>query len=72
LFFFLDIYTFPGGFVPSMPVFPSRQGPIPENLQDALAQLRKVEVEKQYSDSLLDSTRKRYEEEIAAIERSFK
>ncbi|KAL8592685.1 hypothetical protein ACOMHN_037625 [Nucella lapillus] len=48
------------------------QGPIPSSLQDALAQLRKLEIEKQYSDSLLESTRKRYEEEIMAIERSYR
>ena len=35
-------------------------------------QLRKVEIEKQYSDSLVESTRRRYEEEIMAIEKSYK
>ena len=37
-----------------------------------VVQLRKVEIEKQYCESLVESTRKRYEEEIMAIEKSYR
>ncbi|KAK3590960.1 hypothetical protein CHS0354_034532 [Potamilus streckersoni] len=39
---------------------------------DAQAQVRRMELELQYAHDLLKSTKKRYEEEIAAVEKSYK
>ncbi|KAL3875799.1 hypothetical protein ACJMK2_033715 [Sinanodonta woodiana] len=39
---------------------------------DSQAQIRRLELELQYSHDLLNSTKKRYEEEIAAVEKSYK
>nr|KAG5714744.1 hypothetical protein BaRGS_000232 [Batillaria attramentaria] len=36
------------------------------------AMIRKLEIEKQYAESLLETTRKRYEEEVTAVEKSYK
>ncbi|XP_067671245.1 fas-binding factor 1 homolog [Haliotis asinina] len=45
---------------------------LPGSLEEAQSRIRKLEIEKHYAESLLDSTRRRYDEEIAAIEASYK
>ncbi|XP_071106308.1 fas-binding factor 1 homolog [Haliotis cracherodii] len=45
---------------------------LPGSLEEAQSRIRKLEIEKHYTESLLDSTRRRYEEEIMAIEASYK
>ncbi|BFZ02757.1 hypothetical protein BsWGS_05795 [Bradybaena similaris] len=45
---------------------------LPDSLPEAQAVIRKFELEKAYSESLLESTRRRYEEEMLAVEISYK
>ncbi|CAL1530619.1 unnamed protein product [Lymnaea stagnalis] len=45
---------------------------LPESLSEAHAKIRKLELEKSYSESLLESLKRRYEEEMSAIENSYK
>ncbi|XP_005109995.2 fas-binding factor 1 [Aplysia californica] len=45
---------------------------LPDSLQEAHARLRKLELEKHYMESMLDGMRKRFEEEMVAVETSYK
>ncbi|XP_050390456.1 fas-binding factor 1 homolog [Patella vulgata] len=45
---------------------------LPNSIPEAHAMLQKLQIEKQYTESLLDGTKRRYEEEIIAVETSFR
>ncbi|KAK3709195.1 hypothetical protein RRG08_030872 [Elysia crispata] len=45
---------------------------LPDSLAEAHAKIRKLELEKNYTESLLESVRRRYEEEMIAVENSYK
>ncbi|GFN87251.1 fas-binding factor 1 homolog [Plakobranchus ocellatus] len=45
---------------------------LPDSLAEAHAKIRKLELEKGYTESLLESVRRRYEEEMIAVENSYK
>ncbi|CAG5132036.1 unnamed protein product [Candidula unifasciata] len=45
---------------------------LPDSISEAHAMIRKFELEKAYNESLLESTRRRYEEEMFSVETSYK
>ncbi|GFR58727.1 FAS-binding factor 1 homolog [Elysia marginata] len=45
---------------------------LPDSIAEAHAKIRKLELEKNYTESLLESVRRRYEEEMIAVENSYK
>ncbi|RUS83715.1 hypothetical protein EGW08_008511 [Elysia chlorotica] len=45
---------------------------LPDSLAEAHAKIRKLELERNYTESLLESVRRRYEEEMIAVETSYK
>ncbi|XP_041362212.1 fas-binding factor 1 homolog [Gigantopelta aegis] len=47
-------------------------GGVPGSTAETYALVRKLEIEKSYAESLLESTKKRYDEELLAVENSYK